>query len=137
MKIKKILNYAAPAIVGAIITIALLHVMNALAFPIIVFALGFFMAGLAFPDVLDELTGFGHTLWLPLGFSAVGFAGMYLGFEGKAFDMITTSTWCGLAPCTPIGAVFAAFFLGSLSVLAGDLLSGKKVDFFGDRQKSK
>ncbi len=137
MKFNKTLSYSAPVLVGTILILALLSFMGALAFPIIVFAMGFFLAGLAFPDVLDELTGFGHTLWLPLGFTAVGFAGLYLEFGEKAFNMVTTSTWCGLAPCTPVGAVLAAFFLGTLAILAGDLLSGKKVDLFGDRQKAK
>ena len=43
---------------------------------------------------------------------------------------------CDAAPCTPVGALFIAFFLGTIAILAGDFLSKKKVDLFGDRQKA-
>jgi hypothetical protein len=131
---QRVYGYLFP-LLFALLTLAALHLMNALVFPLALFTLGFFVAGLVFPDVLDELVGFGHTLWLPLGFTALGFAGLYIQFGADAFKIVTTSTWCGMAPCTPVGMVFVAFALGNMAVLASDFLSGKKVDLFGDKQK--
>jgi len=137
MKAKHIPHYAVPAMIGAFITLAALFFLQSLIIPIAVFVLGFYVAGLVFPDVLDELTGFGHTLWLPVGFAAVGVAGLFMQFGADSFQIITTLSWCAKAPCMPVGMVFVAFFLGTAAILIGDSLSGKKVDLFGDRQKAK
>ena len=125
----------APLFIGAIAVLAWLDIMGALILPIASMAIGFLLLGFTFPEMMKNLTGYSHTLWLPLGFVVSAVAGLFIIFGEVTVLALMTSTWCGTAPCIPIGLMLVSYLIGNASNLFSRKLLGKKLDLFGEKIK--
>ncbi len=119
-------------LVGAIILLFVLSLMHALTIPLAAIVLGFFVLGYAFPELLEGLTPYGKTVWLPIAFVVAAAIAMYFVFTSHTFAVIMGAPWCGSPPCVPLGLIILAFVLGSLGKLFTLRMKGEKVDWFGE-----
>ena len=112
-----------------------LAMMNSLILPLAMLVLGFLILGYAFPELLENVTSYSKTVWMPLVFVIASLAAVYTIFQGNTFSVIMGAKWCAIAPCIPIGLVIAAFVVGSLAKFGTLHLKGEKLDLFGEKIK--
>jgi len=122
-------------LIGAIILLFALALMHALVIPLAAIVLGFFVLGYAFPELLEGLTPYSKTVWMPIVFIVAALIAMYFVFTASAFAVIMGAPWCGRPPCTPFGLIIVAFVLGAFAKLFTLRMKGEKVDWFGENIK--
>jgi hypothetical protein len=113
----------------------MLGVLNALVLPIALIVLGFFLMGYIFPELLENVTPYSRTIWMPLGFVVASIIGTYLLFEGSTIPILMGGQWCAITPCIPIHMVIFAFVLGDFAKFGTMRLAKEKIDWFGEKIK--
>ncbi|MCK4328085.1 MAG: hypothetical protein KAW41_06510 [Candidatus Diapherotrites archaeon] len=125
----------ATLLLGAIVLLSALAVMDSLLLPLAMIVLGFMLLGYAFPELLENVTPYSKTVWMPLGFVVAAVVGSYVVFGGATFEVFMGAKWCSIEPCTPIGLVIVAFVVGSFARFGTLRLAGEKLDLFGENIK--
>ena len=109
-----------------------LALVDALVLPIAAIVLGFLVLGYAFPQMLESVTPYGKTIWMPLAFVVAAGAGAYTVFGNRVVEVLLGAPWCGTEPCIHFGLVIVAFVLGSFARFGTMKLAGEDVDLFGE-----
>lgn len=122
-------------LISAIAILFALALMDSLVLPLAALVLGFLILGYAFPELLEDVTPYSKTVWLPLGFVVASVIAVYIVFSGGAFGVLMGAKWCPLAPCIPINLVIASFVIGSLAKFGSMKLAHQKLDLFGENIK--
>jgi hypothetical protein len=122
-------------IIGALIVLYALFSQGLLIVPIAIIMLGMLFIGFAAPDLFDEWTGYGHTLYLPVGVAIVGILGIYLIFTDGIFTALFTQAWCGKEPCTPFFMLIVSFAVGNILHWAAHILNKEEIELLGPEGK--
>lgn len=125
----------ATLLIGAVIVLFALAMMDSLIIPLAVLTLGFLLLGYAFPELLENVTPYSKTVWMPLGFVVAAIIALYIIFSGATFQVLMGVQWCARAPCIPIGLLILSFVIGSFARFGTLRLAGEKLDWFGERIK--
>ena len=125
----------ATILIGAVVMLFALSMADSLLIPNTAIVLGFMFLGYAFPELLENVTPYSKTVWMPLGFVAASVVAMYLVVGPSAFEMLMGAQWCPIAPCIHFGLVVAAFVVGTVARFGTIKLAGEKLDLFGENIK--
>ncbi|MFC2174688.1 hypothetical protein ACFLQ2_02350 [archaeon] len=123
----------ATLLISAVLMLFALSMMDALIIPLASIVLGFLLLGYAFPELLENLTPYSKTVWLPVGFAVSALIAMFLLFKENTLDVVMGAQWCAVAPCVPIGLVVLSFMVGSFARFGTMKLAGEKLDLFGEK----
>ena len=125
----------ATLLIGAIALLFALAFMNSLVLPLAAIVLGFLLLGYAFPELLESVTPYSKTVWLPLGFVIAAIIAIYMIFGEGTFPILMGAQWCTIPPCIPIHLVIVSFVVGSLAKFGSMALAHEKIDLFGEKIK--
>ncbi len=118
---------------GTVVLLVALAFMNSLILPLAAIVLGFMLLGYVMPALLENVTPYSKTLWMPLGFLVAAVIGGFIVFNMSILDVLLGAKWCAKAPCIPIGLTIVAFVVGSLAKFGTLRLAGEKLDLFGEK----
>lgn len=119
-------------LLGAIALLTVLSFMDALILPIVAIVLGFMLLGYIMPELLENITLYSKTVWMPLGFVIAATVGTYLIFGMATLTVLLGNNWCPITPCIPVGLTIVAFVVGCVAKFGTLRLAGKKLDLFGE-----
>ena len=122
----------ATILIGAVLLLFALSLMDSLILPIGAIVIGFMLLGYAFPELLESVTPYSKTVWMPLMFVIAATAASLVIFGLPAFEVFMGVNWCGKMPCIPVGLVIVAFVVGSFARFGTMALAGEKLDLFGE-----
>jgi hypothetical protein len=125
----------ATLLIGAVLVLFPLVMTQTFVLPLAAIVLGFLFMGYAFPELLENLTPYSKTVWMPLGFVLAAIVAIYLVFGASTFQVLMGAQWCSIAPCIPIGLCIGSFVVGAFAKLGTLQLIGEKLDLFGEKIK--
>lgn len=124
-------------VLGLAVSLIVVYFLDIFTPSLIAIFVGFYLLGLAMPALMDKWVGYGHTIWVPIGFTVSGVLGLYAAFGEKIIKVLITLDYCGIPPCFAFGLLFLAFFIGNASDWGAILLQGKELDLLGAHESKK